>query len=423
MFSTIYYFFARYVNASERRVGRFFARVNERQLRSYTEKKLLELVQADVAAINLWTEHRYKGYHYLNKTARRRLYANLEAIYADFDEFMGTYHSDIQRTLNSIAALGVDTMKLRTMPEQLHYMVGIAQYFNPEKGRYIYRPSSSFGRLLHDPSKETLEGDCNQIVTLYIALYARKYHVSDLQLTLLPNHVALRLAGVDIEATTGKFAHYHEKGQKQAPIHEIVSINLLDTTDTHFAKSLVGAEVFLEAARLAYLVSSSRSLVEKNLGIAYRNAVHALLDKHHYKQALTYALESGQYELIEASAQGGAVYALNDGHFRDARTFAAKSSMRKAELLRAIDEHEAVHYFNTKHYEAALKIYKRLGMTAAARQCYEALYVQAQSQLGNPRTAQEQKGNARTIRRMERYARESGNSKLVEHVHSLTKYL
>ena len=60
--------------------------------------------------------------------------------------------------------------------------------------------SSTFGKLLRNPNRESLIGDCNQIVTLYIALFALKFDVQLLQLKTYPGHVALHFDGIDVEA-------------------------------------------------------------------------------------------------------------------------------------------------------------------------------------------------------------------------------
>ena len=419
---TIYYFFSRYTDPSERRVGKFFTRVNERDAPHKLEKSLVQLLRHDIAVVNLWTEHRYKGYNYLTKRKRKELYENLAAIQQDFAAFSQTQSPDVKSIIEHIATKGVDTAMLRTRHEQLVHLATIMHYLSPKRGRYIYRSSSSFGRLLRDPAKEVLEGDCNQIVTLYIALFAAKYDITDLKLTLYPGHVALHFHGVDIETTNGTFTKYSKEGQYAAPIHEIVSVNLLDTTDTNFAKSAVNPEVFLQAARLAYVVSSNRQLVKKNLEIAYRNTVHHMLAQQQYAPALDYAKQSKDHELIEVAARNGAIHAIKQTDFSGARRFAGYSQ-KKHELLRAVDQGEAAHLYNLKQYQAAVKFYERLGDRKMVQHCYRGLYIQEQTKLSSISTVADVKANAGTIRSMERYAKLSGDAQLMRHAKSLTKHL
>lgn len=419
---SIYYFFSRYANPAERRVGKFFQRVNEKDAPHKVEKALTALVQHNLAVVNLWTEHRYKGYAYLTKQKRKELYEHLSAIQADFARFEQTQHVDTKKLLAQIAHKGVDTAKLSTKQEKLAYMASIMRYLSPQNNRYRYRASSSFGRLLQDPTKDVLEGDCNQIVTLYIALYGARYDVTDLKLTLYPGHVALHFAGVDVETTSATFATYKKEGQTTAPIHEIVSVNLLDTTDIHYKTAAVTPRVLLESARLAYAVSSHRALVKKNLEVAYHNTVRQLLKEHRHKQALQYARVSKSYELIELSAQNGASYALGQKDFATARKFAAAST-KKQSLLKTIDHNEAASLYNKKQYMAAEKLFRKMGDHDMIQQCYRGLYVQAQSSLGSLKTVDDIKAHAATVRKMDHYAKKSGDVQLQQHSKKLTKYL
>lgn len=418
----IYYFFSHYTDPSERRVGKFFKRVDERTSPHQLEKSLQLLLQQDTAVINLWTEYRYKGYNYLTKKKRKELYQNLAAIHDDFTAFAQTQTVDIKHEIAKIGELGVDTAKLRLYPDQFQHLVLIQRYLAPRRGLYIYRASSSFGRLLRDPTREKLEGDCNQIVTLYLALYAQKYTVSDLKLTLYPGHVALHFEGVDVETTNGTFCRYQKEGQRTAPIHEIVSVNLLDTSDVNFEKTSIHPEVFLESARLAYVVSSNRQLVKKNLEIAYRNTVSHLMKSAQYKKAFDYAKQSKDQELIAVSSYNGALHYMRQHDFRQARDFAAYS-LKKAELLKMIDHNEAAWLYNAKRYEEAIKVFERLGERQWVVNCYRSLYHQEQKRLSGARTVADIKAHAGTVRTMERYAKLSGDSQLIQHAQSLVKHL
>ncbi len=422
IFGKIYYFFSRYTGPSERKADRFFSRVNERNAPHSIESSLIKLLQHDIAVINLWTEHRYKGYDYLTKQTRKQLYENLAAIQQDFTAFASTQTIDIKQVIEHIASKGVDTAAIRTMSDRLGYMMMIMRYLSPSRGKYVYHESSSFGRLLRDPTKEALEGDCNQIVTLYIALYAMKYDVTDLKLTLFPGHVALNFYGVDIETTNGQFAHYREKNQTVVPIHEIVSVNLLDTTDTNFTKSMVNPEVFLQAARLAYVVSSHRALVKHNLEAAYNNTVHHLLQQQNYTQALKYARQSTDHELIEVSARKGAMYAVKQHEFSDARQFASHSQS-KQELIKVIDQNEAVYLFNAKQFEQAAKVYEHLNDKEMVKQSYYGAYAEEQKKLQGAKSVADIRAHSHTIRTMQRYARASGDAGLRNHADGLAKYL
>ena len=424
IFSKLYYLFSQYTDPHERRVGRFFTRVNERDAVHKIETTLKRLLQDDIAVVNLWTEHRYKGYDYLTKRTRKQLYENLSLIKKDFEAFSASQlHSiDMNRIFEHIATKGGDTAQLRTMPDRLAHLTMIMRYLSPSRGKYVYRESSSFGRLLRDPLSDQLEGDCNQIVTLYIALYATKYDVSDLKLTLFPGHVALHFNGIDIETTSGQFTVYKKADQVYAPIHEIVSVNLLDTTDLNFEKSAINPEIFLQAARLAYIVSSHRQLVKRNLEIAYKNVVRHLLHEGRFDQALNYARQSTDHELIEISARRGVAHAVKQQNFSQARKF-ANASQNKYDLGQMIDHDEAGYLFNSKLYEQAAKIYERLGDRNMVQQSYKGAYAEEQHKLKGAKSVADIKAHAHVVRNLQRFARVSGDSGLRNHADSLAKYL
>ena len=98
--SRIFYFFAPYTDTRERSVGLFFKGLTEHSDRTKTRRRLSELLQRDIAVINLWTEYRYKGYRYLRKRERRKLYANLRLITDDFVKF----HAENSRPSGEVTA-------------------------------------------------------------------------------------------------------------------------------------------------------------------------------------------------------------------------------------------------------------------------------------------------------------------------------
>ena len=416
------YAFGPYTDPREKAIGRFFARIRENDNSKQTHRTLNRLLSQDIAAVNLWTEYRYKGYRYLTKSMRRDMYKNLEIIKADFETTSHDMQIDLEQILAQISDLGVDTTKLRQKSDQLQTFVQIMQYLSPANGRYVYRESSSFGRLLQNPAKQTLEGDCNQIVTLYISLFATKHSINDLELTVYPGHVALHLAGVDIETTNGQFAHYPRTDASKVAVEEIVSINLLDTSDAYLNKNTVPSEIFLEAARLAYILGSDRALVEQNLSAAYNNTVVQLMERQQYSAALKYAKQSKDQYLVQTAGHNGSIHALSAGKFAQARSFAAHSKKR-TDLLRSINYNEGVHLYNSKKYQSAITLFQKSGHSDMVLRCYEGLYFEQQNLLKNAKTVDDIKKLATTVRKLHHYATKSQNTKLIQHAKSLMKYL
>lgn len=401
VFAKLYYMVAPYTDPRERRVAKFFAKLREHTPQAAMRKQLIALLQHDTAVINLWTEHRYKGYTYLHKRMRKNLYANLDAITVDFDVFWQGFTSD-------------------EPDEHRKLLTAIMAYF---RDTYTYRESSSFGRLLRDPNQEKLVGDCNQIVTLYIHLYSRYCPISELQLRLMPGHVALHYKGVDIETTNGTIKDYTDtKNARLVPIEEIVSINLLDTTDENFTTHQVAPQDFLQAARLAYMLSSDRAIVAQNLDAAYGMMINQLMKRHDFARALAYAKQSKAADMLAIVGHNGAAYALRQNQFKTARNF-AQYSLNRADLLHDITHAEGVYYYNQQKYNTAIPLFAAVGDTVSVQKCYEGLFFVAQSQLPKQLTTQTVGNHRKTIAAMRDYAKKSGNSELLRHVDELRRHI
>lgn len=398
----LYYFFAPYADARERAVGNFFAGLTEHSPLPSARARLHELLQADAAVINLWTEYRYKGYSYLKKAKRRELYVNLRLIAADFDQFARATDGELTR---------------------LRVLELLTEYLAPQRGIYQYRESSSFGRLLRDPASEVLIGDCNQIVTLYIYLYSRYHDVRDLKVRLLPGHVALHFNGTDIEATNGTFVHYGDRdGAALQPIEEIVSLNLLDVTDENFAQHEVAPEDFLQASRFAFILSHERDIVTRNLAAAYGKLIQALMARNNFATALKFAKQSKDMELLSVVGHNGTVHYMQRNEFAAARRFASHA-IERVRLTKESYRAEGAYHYDAGRYHDAAKAFEHYGDQALVRQCYEALFAGEQAKLGDGLTSESIKQYAPVVKRMHSYAKKSGNKELQRYADSLKKYL
>lgn len=415
--SRIFYFFAPYTDSRERSVGLFFKGLSEHGDRTKTRHRLDELLQRDIAVINLWTEYRYKGYRYLRKRERRKLYTNLRLIADDFVKF----HAENARKADEVTAhMNRIAPFAKPTDDRAVLIQALMDYFAP--GRiYEYRESSSFGRLLRNPAREKLIGDCNQIVTLYIYLYSQYFDVSELQVRQLPGHVALHYQGIDIEATNGTFANYDGKeGSALMPIEEIVSINLLDTTDSYLTTHEVAAEDFLQASRFAFILSHDRAIVTRNLEAAYGMLINALMKRHNYHQALKFATASRDMELIAIVGHNGAAYEMQQRNYASARRF-AEHTPKRAELVHASYRGEGARHYEARRYHDAIRAFEKIGETQLIKHSYEGLFFEEQAKLSKNLTTADLKNHTPTLKRMRNYAKKSGNSKLVDHVDNLLK--
>lgn len=419
----VYYLFSQYTDPFERKIGKFFAKLNEDDQKSYISSTLLGLMQKDLVKINLLSEAKYKGYKYLKKSTRRRLYINSQLICDDFKQFNEKYQYNESKVTDEIRATGANIAGVIPYPEKLAYISAIMNYLSPNAGTYSYRESSTFGELLKNPADKDLQGDCNQIVTLYIYLYSVKYDISDLQIKTYPGHVALHFHGVDVEATNGTFQNYNHEEQRVLPIQEIVSVNLLDVTDKYFSTHSIDPESQLQSARLALLVSSNQQMVQQNLTATYNNAVASMMGQNNYTAALKYARQSKNLMLIQLVGHNGAVKLLNEKQYKLAEKFAQFAS-DKTDLLKTIYYNHAVDLYNSEDYLDAIKQFQKSGgHQDIINKCYVGLYMNEQRKLGSMSTKQDVQNNKSIINNMYHYAKLSGDSKIIEHVKSLMKYL
>jgi len=417
-----YYFFSDYTGPAERRVAKFFSKIRENQEVEEIKPQLLELIQSNVIAINLWSEYKYRQYKYLKKSERKQLYVNVSSIVMDFKNHLVSGRQNSQPVLEEIQALSLDGKIFADKIDRLMYLKSIMSFLAPEGGRYVYRKSSTFGALLKDPTKEPMVGDCNQIVTLYVYLYSLKFDVSELQLRTFPGHVALHFNGVDIEATAGRFMHYKFKDQSLLPIQELISLNLLDTSDEYFKTHKVSAEALLEAARVGYVLSSQRQVVAHNLAVAYNNAVVELMNGGSYQKALDYAKQSGNRKLITTAGHNGALYFMQQEQFTKALDFAAYSN-QKEKLRLAIYQSKGAYYFDKGDYHTAIKAFENSGDSGAVKSCYAGLFNNERKKLGKISTVEDIKANQKTIHNMAIYAKNSGSQNLISYVDDLKKHL
>lgn len=414
--------FSPYANPFEKKVNKYFSRLSEKHSSVKTKTKMVGLMQENLVVFQLWSECRYKGYKYLNKHKRRELYQNTEYIKNDFEEYCQSNPVDINNVYAELKHHNVDIRNFSGKEDQLKYLACIMQYLAPKGGKYDYRASSNFGLLLCDPTTEKMIGDCNQIVTLYIYFYSLKYDITDLEILTYPGHVALHFNGVDLEATNGRFTSYDKKGQTILPIHEIVAINLLDTTDSYFKTHKLNPDTMLESAKIAYLVSSNRNIVDNNLKVAYHNIINQLVKNNNYSLALTYAKQNRDHKLINFVGHNATVYYMKKNNFTTARKF-AKHMDKPRDFLNSIDYNEGVVYLNKGDYNRALTIFKRMNNSKLVKQCYIGLYSKEQKKLSHIKTIPDLKKHRTTINKLNYYAQKSGDPKLSLHAKKLQQQI
>lgn len=376
--------FSPYVSAFERKVDRFFTNIKSTDSPSDVRSGLLSLMQENLVVVNLWMEKKYKGYVGLGKGVRRAMYFNVGLLVKKFSEYANA--NPVSKKALSDAVLEVSQDFPSANYEKLAHIYSIMQFLRP--GRYYnYIKTASFGKLLRDPGKEVLEGDCNQIVTLYIFLYSLKFPIDDLRIKLLPEHVCLHFNGIDIEATNASFQKYKEH-RDVLPVTEIVPTNLLDLADFRESVREISPRDFVKSAQLAYATSSLRPLVAKNLTVAYHNLAVSALNSNDFSTAKFYAGEAGD-----------------------------------AELLRSIQHNEGIYFYKKGSFEKALRVFEYLGDVDMKKACYGGMFNKLQATVANVKTNIQAKAKKSTYVKMRDLARKMGDSRLEGDLREILKGL
>jgi hypothetical protein len=329
-------------------------------------------MKKDLIVLNIWMERKYKGYRYLKKSVRRRMYRDSKMILQRLE-----YEISLRGLKNASSVLGKSD-------EKLDFLFSIMDFLKPGK-YYKYIKTASFGKLLRNPLKQTLEGDCNQIVTLYIYLYSSRFPVSDLQIKLLPEHVCLHYKGVDIEATNGTFQNY-KKFDYLLPVTEIISTNLLDLADFREETVEIKPRVFLKASELAYAVSSLKDIVAKNLKVAYKNLAISEMNRGAFNSALFYAEK------------------LNDSEF-----------------LRSVKRNFAVSLYKKSDFEKSSKLFHELNDIDGEKACFSGMYNMLVKQVSGVSTQQEFKAKKHIYRKMLKLAKMLDDKQLIDSLEKILK--
>lgn len=378
-------FFSIYAHPFEKKVDKFLSKLNSNTNKNRIHRKVLELMEENIVMFHLWCERRYKGYKYLSKKRRNKLYANAEKIRNAFNTFCSDKNIDINALLKHIP---VPSTYFNGKENQLKYIACIMDFFSGSQKHFKYEKSCNFGKLLKDPTKSQLIGDCNQIVTLYTYIFGLKYDISELKIKTYPGHVCLHYNGVDIEATNGSFQHYRKEGQKILPITELAAINLLDVSDSNEKMFEISPYAFIEAAKLTFLLSNNEEITKHNLKAAHQKLVNKALKDGHYQSAIEYSEES-----------------------------------KDKELMKIAYHNAGVHFLKNNQFTKAISLFKKIDNKNGIKSCYEAMFIKLNKEIANLKTVDQLKAKRYTLQKMKEYAEKAGNHQFTEHVASLMKQI
>src|SRR3989339_77557 len=141
IFRWIYYFLSSYENPFERKVDKFFEHVKSTDSISSIRDELLALMQANLIVLNVWLEKKFKGYKYLSKWTRKKMYKNQEIIKQKFFEHIKNYPILIDKIKEDMLAKSIEFP--HGDEEKILYITHIMSFLKP--GVYFhYLKASSF---------------------------------------------------------------------------------------------------------------------------------------------------------------------------------------------------------------------------------------------------------------------------------------
>lgn len=398
MFS-IFKIFSPYVHPFEKKTDKFLRSLNSKSNKTKTQKKLLELMQENLAMLTLWMEKRSKNYKRLSKRYRRLRYENLEVIEAMFQGY--ELKQNFPETVFNKFRVSFDEEKKNKTKYLWKIMQFCQEYFD-------YQESSSFDKLLFNPTKtRKMIGDCNQITTFYAHLYALKYPITDLEIRLFDGHVALHFQGIDIEATKGTFVKHKKEGQVLS-ILEIVSTNLLDVADFREKQRNINPQAFFKTAQLAFLLSSLTKTVQHNLDVALQKLAINFSKEEKFGEAfLFYSKIINPKIKIQTSAtfKRAVSYYVKKGNFKKAKHYAKKVQDKKTDKF--ILHHEVVYYLKKKNFTKARKLALALKNAELIRNIAQNEYAYLAKSLKKIKTISEAKWKKSVYKKLLKLAKES----------------
>jgi hypothetical protein len=423
MIRPIYNPFSKYADRLEKRLDSFLGRISGLGIFEI-QRKLIELMQENLVVVNLWMEYKFRGYKYLRKGARRKMYRNAEEIGQKFLAWEKARVVDGAQVQKLLVKFKVNFSQPDL--EKLIYLLKICEFLSGKNSSgaavtgqmgaasinknssaiYQYLEGASFGKLLVDIDREKMIGDCNQIVTFYAYLFALKHDLKELQIKVPPEHVCLHFKGVDIEATNGSLQKYDNGAI--LPIAELISTNLLDVSDFRDKKNEIKAEEFLKGARLAFNVSSNRELVEKNLKVAYHNAGVEAARRDDFENAILLLEKSQESTVLAQIFHNAIVHFVKIKKFSSARFYlekaqkspGAQSGLDVAGLQKFIWESEGENYYERGDLTRARELFVKAGNQAMVKATYAKEYNKLQSRVAGYKNLLEMKPHKNTFRKM-----------------------
>ncbi len=407
-------FLSVYENKIEKRVDKVLSKVKLGKSNSRYRERLVDLFFEFPFETAIWLEYKYKGYRFLKKSKRRKMYEVAELIEEDFLEWMEKHPYDAEKVEMTVPERLVNEKE----EQDVWKLMMIGEF---SKGRYKYRESSAFWKLFparYGEEGMKMIGDCNQIVTFYVGMFAIVGDVEDLEIRVLPNHVCLHIHGLDYEATNGTFKDYKDKGYL-VDCENILAINLLDITDPSEKKWDVSEVNTAKMQAVAAMFEVEAEIVEKNLIVTYKNMGIFYMNSRKWDQARKHFRLAQAEDLERMAYHNEVVWLLGLKKYKKAIRVAHKGGLE--EIEEQVRREYIVDLAKKRNWKKGMAEARKLGDKELIKYVYGKEFEYLYAKVDDVDTVKGARKYKSTYKRLLFLAKKLGDKKAEESVRSIMR--
>lgn len=304
----LFFLFSKFIDFNEKALAKNIIKIGKKSKRNsliYSHN----LIQKNHLALCLEAEFLFKAYSILNKNNRKAAFNNIPKINEDFLNFYNK-NKDLKFSENA-------------SPE-FNYLYIITKYLSKDQ-KFTYQEGASIYKTLMFKNEIKFVADCNQLVNLYIHLFSLKYDVSQLKIKLLKDHVCLHFENYDFETTNSQITKY-DNYISISDVSEIISVNLLDISDSDLKTANVHAKEFLAGCKIASNLSSNSKITDHNIKVAYQRMAKHYEEIKDFKNAELFAIQVNEKDYLKNFYKRYAYYLCNKQSFKKAIKIAKRTN-------------------------------------------------------------------------------------------------
>ena len=335
----IFFLFSRYIGFEEKKLAKNILKIGFKSKKnsiSYSHS----LIEKNHLALCLEVEFLFKGYSILNKNNRKLAFSNVEKINKDFLNF---YDRNKTLEFNEHSS------------DEFNFLYIISKYLVPNQ-RFEYKEGASIYKTLMFSNQIKYQADCNQLVNLYIHLFSLKFDPSKLKIKLLKDHVCLHFEGYDFETTNAEIIKY-EDYINISDVSEIISVNILDISDSDLKTSNVHVKDFYAGCLIAKNLSSNQKITDHNIKVIYQKMAKHYEEVKDYKKSEYFVKQLKDKSQLLNFYKRYSQYLLSKNLYKKSIKIAKRT--KDKQLLKYIYSTYVQFLINKNKLERALKFAKK----------------------------------------------------------------